>query len=58
MLIPPTYLRLLDRPAEPAAAPDSPPSGKAGRLPTVLLAAATGAASGGLTAWLVLLGTG
>jgi hypothetical protein len=56
MLIPPTYLRLLDR---PAAAPPNPRARRAPRrLPTVLLAAATGAASGGVTAWLVLMGLG
>jgi hypothetical protein len=58
MLIPPTYLRLLDRPAD-ATAPSSPMrKAGPGRLPTALLAAATGAASGSVTAWLVLLGLG
>jgi hypothetical protein len=55
MLIPPTYLRLLDR---PAATTPTPRRGRGARLPTVLLAAATGAASGGVTAWLVLVGVG
>lgn len=58
MLIPPTYLRLLGPPAEAAAQTPSRLRGAPGRLPTVLLAAATGAASGGITAWLVLINLG
>ncbi len=58
MLIPPTYLRLLDKPAKTVAPANSPRRGAPGRLPTMLLAAATGAASGGITAWLVLVGLG
>jgi hypothetical protein len=58
MLIPPTYLRLLDRrePAEPG--PIAPHRPRIGGVPTTLVAAATGAASGGLTAWLVLINLG
>lgn len=58
MLIPPTYLRLLDRrePTEPA--PLTQHRASTSRVPTTLIAAVTGAASGGLTAWLVLLNLG
>ena len=58
MLIPPTYLRLLDRRETTEPAPITPHRPRTGRVPTTLLAAATGAASGGLTVWLVLINLG
>ncbi len=58
MLIPPTYLRLLDSPLPTAGRARSTRRRPLGRLPTVLLAAATGAACGGIAAWFVLVGLG
>lgn len=58
MLIPPTYLRLLDRPEPTEPAPIKPRRPRTSHVLTTLLAAATGAASGGVTAWLVLINLG
>lgn len=56
MLIPPTYFRLLDPPE--AKVPTERPRAPGGRMSLALLAALTGAASGGVTAWLVLINLG